>query len=91
MLAANKCCCSQHLLAELDTVAAGLWILLCLEIVQRHPKLAQDGVAQVLQLAQHLLLHFLLALLHQRRQLLHLAGRPCILGIQLQYLDAHDT
>lgn len=36
---------------ELDRVGPRLRILLCLKVVQGHPKLAQDRVSQVLQLA----------------------------------------
>lgn len=42
-----------RLLHKLDAVAACGGVLLGLEVVQRHPKLPEDVVAQILQLACH--------------------------------------
>eukprot|EP00955_Chlamydomonas_euryale_P036772 350555-Chlamydomonas_euryale.AAC.1 len=53
-----------RLLLKLDAVGAGVWILFCLEVVNAESKAPQHVVAQLLELAQHLVFELLLALLH---------------------------
>ena len=54
------------LLLEFDAVPACIWVLLHLKIIAREAKVAQKHVSEILQLAQHFFLLFLLLLLQGR-------------------------
>ena len=70
----------------IDTIRSGLWILLHLKIVQAHAKFAQDRVAKILQLAQHLILHFFIFGVERARNARFLFDGVHICGSNFEHL-----
>lgn len=73
-------------LLVLDRIATRRGVLHHLEVVQTHAELAQHLVAHLLQLADHLRLQLLVALVDLLRQLLPLLLVLGVVGVQLQDL-----
>ena len=60
-----------YLLLKFNRIRPSIRILLCLEIIHRHAKLAQHHISQILQLPHHLILQFLSPQHHCRLYSLH--------------------
>lgn len=73
-------------LLVLDRIATRRGVLYHLEVVQTHAELAQHLVAHLLQLADHLRLQLLVALVDLLRQLLPLLLVLGVVSVQLQDL-----